>query len=491
MTRAIETHRPPWPLLGITSVLLAVPFFFATFTPATDLPQHLGQVYLLGEALRGNAPELAINWIAPGNLAYLLLGLCAWLFPPLLSAKIAMVALVVMWNAGMFMIAWHRRRPVEAAILLAPLAYGLALYWGFVQFMIGWLFFAMWLIHTTKPVNVRNGIVSVVLLALLYASHALWFLIGVLWLAVHALVDWRGWRAFIVRLSVVIPVGVLAFVWYPTLAEARKIAGFNVAPQWSTFPWTRLAPAHVIDSMFGGVKGALEPVMGIAIVLWIILALYTNRGRMKWRLDGLLLVCALMLMAIVFFAPDRYMNTIMFARRWFPCALILLVLAMPAPPGKRHFAQIAAVGIVLLFAVRTAGVWREFNKTELSGLQASLEALPRNQRVLGLSFPKRSDVIKGYPLLQTFAYAQACRGGRLNFSFAEHSSGIVRYEPPLAPEWTPNLEWEPERVTVDDFAWFDYALVNGEDTIHAQFARSDLIKPVTGEGRWRLYQVIH
>ena len=45
-----------------------------------------------------------------------------------------------------------------------------------------------------------------------------------------------------------------------------------------------------------------------------------------------------------------------------------------------------------------------------------------------------------------------------------------------------------DRVRREDFAYFDYALINGRPDIHAQAARFDLT-PITAHGRWRLYRI--
>ena len=63
----------------------------------------------------------------------------------------------------------------------------------------------------------------------------------------------------------------------------------------------------------------------------------------------------------------------------------------------------------------------------MSGLKEALSAVPSTPRVLGLDFVKESAFIKGRPFLQTVAYTQALKGGEINFSFAEHASGIVAY----------------------------------------------------------------
>jgi hypothetical protein len=65
----------------------------------------------------------------------------------------------------------------------------------------------------------------------------------------------------------------------------------------------------------------------------------------------------------------------------------------------------------------------------------------------------------------------------------------VVYRTPRRFSWTSGLEWRPERVKPSDFVHFDYALVNGDESRHASLAALPELRPVTAEGRWRLYRI--
>jgi hypothetical protein len=184
------------------------------------------------------------------------------------------------------------------------------------------------------------------------------------------------------------------------------------------------------------------------------------------------------------------MNTIQFAARWLPVAMIAGVLAVPAPTALRRLHVPLAAALLGTFCLTTAMAWQRFERDELSGLQESLAALPSSSRVIGLDFVKESKVVKGRPFLQTFAYAQVVRGGALNFSFAGFAPSPVVYRQRKAQPWTPNLVWFAERVQKSDLGYFDYALLNGPDPVHAAFAAEASLAPRTSSGRWRLYQVV-
>jgi hypothetical protein len=184
------------------------------------------------------------------------------------------------------------------------------------------------------------------------------------------------------------------------------------------------------------------------------------------------------------------MNTIQFAARWLPPAMIAAVLAVPAPTALPRLHVPLAVALLGTFCLSTAVAWQRFERDELSGLQESLAALPSSSRVIGLDFVKDSAVVKGRPFLQTFAYAQVLHGGTLSFSFAGFAPSPVVYRQRRVQPWTPNLVWFAERVQKSDLGYFDYALLNGPERVHAVFATEASLAPRTSSGRWRLYEVV-
>jgi hypothetical protein len=187
--------------------------------------------------------------------------------------------------------------------------------------------------------------------------------------------------------------------------------------------------------------------------------------------------------------PEKYLNTIYFAQRWFPGGLVLLLLALPLPRLKKKIPAVLMSVTLLIFTVQTTLHWAFFNQRELSGLRSSLALITPENRVLGLDYIKTSQFIRGRPFLQINAYAQAVKGADISFSFAEHGSGIVSYRIPRLAWWTPGLEWEAEKVRLSDFSHFDRVLVNALPSGHEAFGRLEILQAVTGEGRWRLYRV--
>lgn len=469
-------------------LVLLLPFLFVAIPPVTDLPQHLGQVILFGQAVSGQSEILAVNWFAPGNLVYVLLGATSLVFDPPLSGRIAMAILVLLWVGAIFVLAAAQKRPVESAVLGSIVVFNMSFYWGFINFMIGWPVFVLWLIYTSRPTGRRNGIILFVLSVLLYASHALWFAAAMLWLPVNALATRRPWKDMLFGAASALPVLILAVVWFPTLASSRAVAGADTAAHWYNPPWVRFSPSYLVDGIFGGIRGAMEPFAATIILLWIAAGVVTHRRHLWSLVDKRLLACALLFVLVMVLGPNKFVNTILFSKRWFPCAVLLLLLALPAPAGRPLTRLAAALSLVLVFSFGTVRAWRSYERVELSGLMTALDTLPPRQRVLGLDFVKASAYIKGRPFLQTFAYAQVFKEAGLNFSFAEHASGLVRHREPRPYDWTPGMTWAPERATAEDFGYFDYVLINGKPDVHTRLSGLDVIRPITAAGRWRLYK---
>jgi hypothetical protein len=479
-----------WQFGAISCLLVALPFAWVSFPPSTDLPQHMSQIHLLLEVFRGEETLYAIGWYAPNNLIYLILGGAWFLVSPALSGKITLMILTLLWSGTAFFLVAQRQRPPETAILASLLIFNQSLYWGFFNFLIGWPIFVLWLTQSLQPLHKKRRLLLVLLSALLYASHALWFLLGSIWLLSLSVYQWSDWKTTLYRSLSLAPVGLASLVWYPQLVAARVNSGVNVAPYWFNTPCERLTPPYLVDSTFGGLQGPWEAGLMLAIAVWIALGIWSNIQNLKQKVDFPLVLCASMFFAMVLFAPDRYMNTISFANRWLPCGLILILVAIPPPKWHRHLNALVAICLLAAFSMKTTQIWHRFEQQELAGLATSLQYLPKNQRVIGLDFIKRSKYLKGRPFLQTFAYAQALKGGKLNFSFAEHASSIVRYKKPRNISWRSGLEWYAERARKADFLQFDYALIHANSRRHRALASRSYLKPVTRNGTWRLYRII-
>lgn len=483
-------------LLSATLIVIAFPFLVVQFVPSIDLPQHLAQIRLFLETLSGRHRDvLAIQWLSPNTLVYLLVGAMWALFPPVLSGKMTMLALSLLWSGSNFVLARAFGRPRESALLLSVLTFGATFYWGFINFLSGWPFFVLWLILVRQRGADNLPPRTLILIALcalaLLFSHALWFVAGIGALAFFDTIDRVPLRFAARHAMAVAPVLLFALLWYPRFSASREVFEFDTVARWGTLPWERLTPTWFTAGALGGLRGPWDGAVLAAMFLWAALAIVTRLGSLRTLWDSKLGGLGLLILLVSLFAPDKYLNTIAFASRWSPIAIVLLLLALPSPRLPQVLVVSFPLAVIIAYSLATASLWRDFQQEELSGLSESLQEIPENCRTLGLDFIKESKYVRGRPFLQTFAYAQVVRGGELNFSFVSHGAGIVVAAAPPVYKWTPNLEWFPEKVDVRDFRQFDAALVNGTEEMHRALQTFGVVVPITTTGRWRAYLCVH
>ncbi|MDQ7781778.1 MAG: hypothetical protein RDU20_02800 [Desulfomonilaceae bacterium] len=501
MTLQRFLHRPMPAVL--CCLFIAVPFLVAEFPPITDLPQQAAQIRLFLETLRN--PEDApyrIQWFTPYSLSYLALGASWALFGPERAGRMAMLGIALLWIVAIHLTARHRGRSAAAATLAGLFVLNHIMYWGFYSFAIGWPAFLLWF-HAAetsygRKASIRDAALLLSTGLLLYVSHVLWFIAGIGWLLVSGLLLHRDLRAAAVRIGYLVPLIAAVAMWYPMFSESTM----STPALWVSTPFSRLTLSWLSDAALGGIRGPAVPVVFCAAWVWIavgiaqhVSAVRVRRGRAdsaenhESSMDWNLFAAACMFFGMALILPDKFMNTIRFGERWMPAAMILLVLAAPAPMFRpvlrRAVAAVAVAGLCTVIAL----TWLSFQKKDLSGLQDALNALPEKPSVLGLSFIQHSEFVTGYPFIQMFAYSQLLKGGTLNFSFAEFSPCLVVYKTQFIPPWTGSLEWYPRRVRSTDLDYFDFALINAVEKEHRFWATQPRLTPVTSDGRWRLYRI--
>jgi hypothetical protein len=482
----ILTNKQRILIAALVCLLAAVPFLVVKFPPITDLPQHAAQVRLFGEALGHPDSPYRIQWLTPYNLVYTVLGMSWVVFGPEDAGRFGMLLVALLWIVMLHLLVARLKRPAPAAVFASLLFFSHILYWGFYQFAFGWLLFLGFLLVLDVRFRTRGAeaLASIGVWAALYFSHILWFLLAVAWLGFRQLFLRRDLKTLLFRGAGAAPFLALAAAWYPTLA-AR---GFRSETIWATNPFQRLFPSWLVDASFGGLRGSVEYAFFGVFIVWILWAWLSNRGEFKLHMDRELILLGCLFFLLMLVLPDEQTNTIRFSQRWLPPALAFLLLGLPGVRAGRRILIAVAFSVLAAFFVLTALNWRAFERDELSGLRESLAALPSNPRVIGLSYLKESAVVRGRPFIQIFSYAQVYRGGELNFSFADFAPSLVVYRRPRVPDWTSGLEWLPGEVKRSDLAFFDFALIGGDDNLHSRIGQDKELTPMTFAGRWRLYR---
>ncbi len=490
-------ERVIWLAISLSAALL--PFTLVTFPPAADLAQHAAQIRLLDEQL-GLAPETTpreqyeVRWWAPNSLVYAVLFATSRVLAPIPAARTALALLALLLVLAIHDLARRRGRPPEHAALASTLVFSLSLYWGFVAFLLGAALFLLSLERALAPPDpahrARDVAVLGALTTLVYAAHALWLPALALAVALAPLVERRPIRPELPRALAFAPPLLHALIWFPRLT-AERAETFELAARWA--PWSeRVAPGWWVDALYGGLRGTMEPAVAAIVIGWALLGLALPRERdERGGIDVGLLTLGAVLLAFIAVAPDSYMNTVAFGRRFGFVAGALVLLAAPRPPLRPVLSRALSGAVVGFFALTTAAAWVVVDREELSGLAESTRVAPGPARVVGLDFLQASQVLDGVPFLQEFAWRQALYGGELNFSFAEHRTCIVGVRETPRHPWTQSLETMAQRVTPRDLTYFDLALVAGSDELHARFAAQTGAEPLVRRGRFRLYRLRH
>jgi hypothetical protein len=304
---------------------------------------------------------------------------------------------------------------------------------------------------------------------LLYFSHIYWFLLGCGVLVVSDCFRPLSLTHRTVRWLSLAPAGVLVCLWYPTFADS----GFDSPTLWQAqaLPWQRISPTWVVDSALGGLKGPVETVLFALVVVWLAWSAWTHRRGFFGGTDRTGFVLGLLFLLLFFLLPDLYRNSTGFSQRWLPPAMVCFLMAFPMPKRSSSFLVLPLAALWISFTLVNASFWITFETTECDGLRQSLDALPENQRIVGLDFLKESSTMKGNPFIHFFALGQVEKGGEVNTSFADFGTGLVVYRSHRDKRWTRSLEWLPQEVKDQDFDSFDFALVGGSVEIHQLFQR--------------------
>jgi hypothetical protein len=419
-----------------------------------------------------------------------MLGISWALFGGQNAGRIAMLAIAILWVISIHLTASRRDRSRAAAALSCLFVLNHTIYWGFYSFEIGWPAFLVWFSlnaeDSSERFSLRDALLWLGCALLLYTSHVLWFIAGLTWLVVRGIVFRRPLKETMMRLAYVVPLVIVVWIWHASFAGSSMAT----PPLWAPGgPISRLSFSWLSDAALGGLKGPAVLFFFAAALAWTLVSVVQNRKELGTAVDKELLLAAGLFFVFVMLLPDKYMNTIRFGQRWMPSAMIMLLLAVPAPIVRPILRQTAALIVVAVFSITTTVAWVRFEREELSGLKEALASLPSTPKVLGLDLVQKSNLIEGYPFIQIFAYSQVLKGGTLNFSFAEFSPCLVVFKDKSPKPWTHGLEWFPRLVKESDLNYFDYVLINGTEQIHAASATQSRLAPVTKSGRWRLYRV--
>lgn len=475
----------------LSAVALSLVLLSARRPPVLDLGQQLDQIRLLGEALSAGASDLRVDWSGPNKLGYLPLLVASVVAPLGWVPRVALVLLACGWLASVHLLAAIAKRPPASAVIASTLLLGSSFYAGFFNFLLGIVGLAYWTWALRDEERVRSfGRVFVVSLGgvtLFYLAHLLWLVVGGFAVATFVLLNrFRGREAAARALAGV--------VFAPLVlggAQALESGGWQSSSGMIVAPVERLTSAATATSIaFGGIRGPIEPLLFSALLLWIAFGLLRSIRVQEERVDRFLLIAGATFLACAFLLPDKVDKTIFFAWRWGAPGFVALVLAVP-PPSRRARLLAGAAAILLMQLVVTARAWIEFDRFEMAGFDACLEALPEGARVFGTDAQMESPRFRVSPFFQMLGYAGAERGAELNFSFADYASSlVVRRKSDGESIRNDVLLRNPTLLRPFHLRGFTHLLLHASESSARAFEEnSDFLRRIAGHRDWHLLEI--
>ena len=491
----------PEAIFALLALSTALPLWLVTRPPLQDLPQHVAAVQVMAhfgdDALRYSETLTVELWRTQYLAFYLVCIALAWVLPALTAVKVVLTASLVATPYALRAVLQALRSDGWLAILVLPLLWNAHLILGFLNFIaaIPLALFALALAIRIRTGGFTRGRAAGLgaLTLICFYTHVVPF--GLLLLACFAVGLSRDWRAMVRYAVPFVPALVATGVWMltspagqSTLQAASLEEGERAAPVYAPFSHSLAElPSWMLDVLPGDADDQL-------FVVWLILAgAAVLWGRpldhgLARDLRARLVIVPLAALFAYFVTPVSY-DWIWPINARFPllAAIFGLTVLRPIGPRVTRGALLAATALLTLVCVETVSVASLDFAEETGELDEALGSIPRGSRVVGLMFDRQSAHVRFAPYIHAAAWAQAARGGAAMFTFADFPQSPIRFRdddrpPPVPPRW----EWEPQRVTVEQLGWYEFALMRGGP---GRLGRAPGVEPVFRGPVWSVWKL--
>jgi hypothetical protein len=457
-------------LFAALLALLLAPSVWLDWLPMTDMPQHLAAAAMLQDP---DDPRLGFAaWYAPdwGRSLYLLPYLAMLALGPFVSLETGMRIVVVISLAllPLATIALLRalRKPEWLALLVLPLVYNRAFFWGFVHFQLalGLALFALAIL--VKP---PRGVASELALAALCAGVVLTHPYGLL-LLVGCVGLWLllGDRRALARHALG-----LAPLALGLLAWGLK-AGHGAGP--ASFHYDSLLQRldDFEESVLGGYRDTSEAWLLIGFfVVWGALAArafpfsrerwraLAPPERMLWAFAGVNLVLFAILPTATSLVGEIPMRHAVIAMSLLPA-----LVDRGASLARARVAKPALVALALATIAVSGSHLIRFDR-EARSFEAVIEQVPFGSRIVALIWDANGEVMRTKPYWHFAAYVQARRGGLITHTFPQvfWNLPVRAREDAGVPDIPGQLFAKPQLFDYQAFGYFyDTVLVRTDET---------------------------
>ncbi len=533
--RAVERDR----LAFGACYLLLLPVYLAPlavtrFLPGLDLPFHLSMVDMLSKSGRSDSPYAPFYEGTPHLGPYAAYYWALWLLGKWVSLtfahKLVIGAYVAAFPLAAASLLGACRRSRVPALLAFPLAYNLALHYGFVSFslslpvLLALLSRLASFLLAPRPQLLRVA-TTAALAVLLFLCHLQNFLYGLCASIAFVVFSGAPWRRRLLAFAAFAP-ALGAMAWWQVSArfegdplQERKSVGFALG----ALKWARMAdldgglrplhldlkrrlvdelPAHVLRGFADLVDIRACQTLLVLVAFYFFLALagrgqgHETADRARLRLATWVAFCGA---ALAYLALPHHLPAFEITTFYPRFAVLVVVMMLPLVPGglRRVSARLPALvplPALLLCALYGRQLVRHYRLygAEVADFSAVVDALPPGAKTLGLVFDRQSAVMRiesalmGLP--NFYVAARSAPGSMTPLSYCGMRHIPCRKKRPMdaLPDSWP---WAPELLRADKaIPFFDYFLVRSPPPGAEVFGdRAEDVVLVSRKGTWTAY----
>ena len=469
--------------------LTVAPFCVTEFIPVTDFSQHLNQAQIFYKTFYSGSDTFELNYFAPNTLVYYILFILLHFFPAQLAGKICLILLLQTGIAAVFFLAHSEKCKASQAVLGACFLFNTSFYWGFMPFMSGWPVFCLFWVWTRKSMDMpwHTLFIQGSFLSLFLGwSHNLWLLAAFAWMMYLSVTCYRkGDSDWIKRYFFpFLPAFFVSLIWFFSWWQMKVSVGVTFSGIYVFSLIQKILPLYFILFSNVPMHGSLPGIALLMVVYFAIMSIV----RHKEKANIALVATGYIAFLFSFIAPYYYANTIFFAQRWLPYAMIFMILSLGIGEKKEDLRTAVCMAFFLAFVLMQTNAWVAFENNELLGWKDCLKSVPVPAKVVYVDHKRKSQYFRFYPFWQFVGYIELL-GCETNFSFAFHNNGIARFKDKsrILKQESYNDMAELERSELKSF---DYAVLHGDKEHKRQFLnRFPELKETSSTGFWHSFKV--
>lgn len=415
-------------LLAALALLLQLAVISSVaFPPQHDTPNHMARHFLEARHLFGGdmPPFYEIRYRLLPNLgADLVVPLLMGVLEPILAAKVFLCLSVVLYWVGPALFIWqyggYRPSSLVPALLLLPLSFSSAFFWGFLNYYssVGLAFLALFhfgVIGSRKQPRALDLALHALLVALLLLWHLAGFVIyGIVMGAQVAAGVWQGYRA-----KLPFRQNIVAQLWLalPALPALGFYALYNASKSDAPSYWGPLWHKLLLPLYLFRTYDVSADLVVAALWLGACVALFKRqslKGQEPW-----LWMSMAALSAVTLAVPVAWGSTFNADSRLIPALLVCFLCIGSRLQQSRLL--LAAGLLAASLAVRYGSVYVEWSKLDLrlQRIAAAFQLLPVGSRIMPLGGQDTGFTLtKDHPETTFVSWAVPLRGAYVPTLFA-------------------------------------------------------------------------